>query len=373
MNAPFDKPVGPTPKAGMDQVSAYIGGKAKAQGFANPIKLSSNENMLGTSPKAIAAFEAASSRLHVYPDMAASALREALAKRYDLEPERLIFGCGSDELYSFICQTYLEPGDNVVQSQFAFSAYRIFAKTAQAEVKSAEHPNYVVDVDALLAQVDARTKVVFVANPDNPTGTWIPGAEVRRLYELLPKSVILVLDGAYDEFAAMDPDHDGGLSLARESTNLVITRTFSKIYGLASQRIGWGYFPQNMVDVIERMRPPFNTTVSAQEAALAALGDDDFVARSIALVETWRPWLAQQLGGLGLEVYPSRTNFVLVQFPQTPGRTAKEAEDHLAAEGIIVRGLANYGMPSCLRITIGLEEHNRAVVDSLARFLEPTG
>jgi histidinol-phosphate aminotransferase len=283
-----------------------------------------------------------------------------------------VFGCGSDEIFMLLAQVYLEPGDNIVQTEFGFLSYRIAARACQAEVRFAPQPNLTIDVDQLLAQVDARTKLVFIANPDNPTGAWLSGDEVRRLHAGLPSNVILVLDSAYVEFAT-DPSVEEPLDLARTTDNVIVTRTFSKIHGLAALRVGWGYAAPAIIDAIERIRLPFNASIPAIEAAVAALGDQDFVDRSVALVEQWRPWLAQQIGGLGFEVMPSQCNFVLIRFPRTPGRTAADAEAALAARGIIVRGLANYSMPDFVRITIGLEEHNRAVVDALTEFAERTG
>ena len=363
-----DAPARPKPKAGILEISPYVGGKSKAAGFENPLKLSSNENVLGASPLAQAAFAAAADKLQVYPDQHQTLLREAVAAKYGLEPERLLFGCGSDELFYLLSMVYLEPGDNIVQAQYGFSAYRLAARAAQAEVRYAPEPTLFVDVDEMLKLVDERTRIVFLGNPDNPTGTWIPGADVRRLHEGLPGDVILVLDHAYAEFAS-DPAYDDGIELARAAENVVVTRTFSKIYGLAALRVGWGYAPQAVVAAVDRIRPPFNVNVPAQEAARAALDDDAFVTRSLALIETWRPWLAQQLGGIGLEVTPSQANFLLVRFPTTPGKTAAEGEAFLASRGVIVRGLANYGLGDRLRITVGLEEHNRRVVDILAEFM----
>jgi len=363
-----DAPARPTPKPGILDISPYVGGKSKAAGFEHPLKLSSNENVLGCSPLATAAFHEASKLLNVYPDQYQAVLREAVATKFGLEPERLIFGCGSDELFYLLSMVYLQPGDNIVQAEFGFSAYRLAARACQAEVRYAPEPNLVVDVDQMLAQVDERTRIVFLGNPDNPTGTWIGGDAVRRLHEGLRPDVILVLDHAYTEFATA-ADYDDGIELARTSQNVVVTRTFSKIHGLAGLRVGWGYAPQAIVAAVDRIRPPFNVNVPAQAAAVAALGDDEFVARSVALIETWRPWLVQQLGGIGLEVAPSQANFILVRFPKTAGKTAAEAEAFLAERGVIVRGLANYGLGDRLRITIGLEEHNRRVVDILADFM----
>jgi len=358
----------PVPKPGIVEIEAYKPGKAKAEGVENPIKLSANENILGSSPRAQEAFAGAIGKLALYPDPRTTIVREAIAATYDLEPERLLFGCGSDEVFQLLCQTFLEPGDNMVQPAHGFAAWAIGARACGAEIRNAPEKDLYVDVDAILEQVDERTRLVIVANPANPTGTWIPFSEIRRLHEALPPSVLLVLDGAYAEFqtgAATTEDFD----LARHERNVVVTRTFSKIYGLAALRVGWGYLPLEMTQAVDRLRLPFNVSIPAQLAAVAALGDDDFRQRSIDLVEIWRPWLTQQLGGLGLDVAPSAANFVLVGFPKTPGRTAVEAEAFLASRGYLVRAVGNYGLPDHLRITIGLEEHNRAVVELLADFM----
>jgi len=359
----------PLPKPGIMDIHAYVPGKAKAEGVENPIKLSANENILGSSPAAREAYAQAAFELHVYPDSRTTILRNAIAERYGLEPERLIFGCGSDEVFALLNQTFLEPGDNIVQGEFAFAAFAIGARACQAEVKIAAEPGFRIDVDEILKVVDERTRLIFLANPGNPTGTWIPFSEVRRLHEALPPSVVLVLDGAYSEFVT-DPAFDDGLEYARTSENIVVTHTFSKLHGLAALRVGWGYAPAAIAAAVDRIRLPFNTSIPAQRAAVAALADDDFQQRSIALVEQWRPWMEQQLGGLALDVVrPSAANFVLVGFPKVAGRTAVEAETYLASRGLLVRGVSNYGLPDHLRITIGLEEHNRAVIQALGDFL----
>jgi histidinol-phosphate aminotransferase len=359
----------PTPKPGILDIHAYVPGKAKAEGVENPIKLSANENILGSSPKAREAYASAADKMHMYPDSRASIIRTAIAERFRLEPERLIFGCGSDEIFQLLNQTFLEPGDNIVQGEYGFAAYAIGAYACQAEVRRAPEPGYQIDVDEVLKQVDERTRLVFIANPANPTGTWIPFSEIQRLHAALPPSVVLVLDGAYAEFVS-DPSFDDGMGLARTAENVVVTRTFSKLHGLAALRIGWAYGPAEIIAAMDRIRLPFNTSIPAQLAAVAALGDEDFQARSLELVEQWRPWLSQQLGGLGLEVVlPSAANFLLVGFPKTPGKTAAEAEAFLTARGLLVRIVAGYGLPDHLRITIGLEEHNRAVIEALAEFM----
>jgi histidinol-phosphate aminotransferase len=358
----------PTPKPGILDIAQYVGGKSKIDGVDHPVKLSSNENVLGSSDAAKAAYAEAASRLQIYPDGKAMALREAISARYGLEPDRLVFGCGSDEIFAMLNQVFLEPGDNIVQGEHGFAAYAIGARACQAEVRFAKETRYTIDVDEVLKLVDERTRIVFIANPANPTGTWISGEEVRRLHAGLPPSVVLVLDGAYAEFAT-DPAYEDGIALARESENVVVTRTFSKIHGLAALRVGWAYAPPHIADALERIRPPFNVGIPAIEAAVAALGDEDFQRRSIELVERWRPYLVQQLGGIGLEPAPSAANFVLVGFPKTPGKTAAEAEAFLAGKGLIVRAVKTYNLPDHLRITVGLEENNRAVVDALTEFM----
>ena len=367
MTAPAHIPR-PQAKAGILDITPYKPGKSTAPGIAHPIKLSANENILGSSEAARAAYVEAAGNLALYPDSRGQILREAVADRYGLEPNRLILGCGTDEIFSLLNQTLLAPGDNIVQGQYGFNAYGIGARANQAEVRFAPETHHRIDVDALVAAVDERTRLVFIANPANPTGTFISGAEVARLRDGLPPEVLLVLDGAYAEFNS-DPTFDDGLGLAREADNIVVTHTFSKLHGLASLRVGWAYAPAQIADAVDRIRLPFNTSIAAQLAAVAALADTEFQQRSLAHVEQWRPWLTQQLGGLGLEVTPSAANFVLFGFPNRPGKTAAEAEAFLAGRGLILRGVANYGLPDHLRLTIGLEEHNRAVIAALADFL----
>lgn len=359
----------PLPKPGILTISPYVPGKATAEGVREPVKLSANENVLGPSPKAREAYVAAAGELNLYPDGRGNLLRGAITEHHRLEPERLILGCGSDEIFQLLNQAFLEPGDNIVQGEYGFAAYAIGAYACQAEVKRAPEPDYRIDVDEILNCVDERTRLVFIANPANPTGTWLPLAEVERLHRALPPSVVLVLDAAYGEFA-LDPAYQDGLQLARRAANVVVTHTFSKLHGLAALRVGWAYAPAEIAQAVDRIRLPFNTSIPAQRAAIAALGDEEFQRRSVALVEQWRPWLSQQLGGLGLEpVTPSAANFLLVGFPKTPGRTAPEAEAFLARKGLIVRNVTGYGLPDHLRITIGLEAHNRALVEALAEFM----
>ena len=358
----------PEPKPGILGITPYKPGKSQVEGVANPVKLSSNENILGFSEHARAAYAAAVERMNLYPDGRAEALRHAVADYFHLEPERLVFGDGTDEVLHLLNQVFLEPGDNIVMGQYGFGAYSIGARACQAEVRMAAEPHHRLTTDAVLKEVDDRTRLVFITQPANPTGTFMTREELSELHAGLPGDVVLVIDGAYAEFAD-DPRFDDGLELARTAENVVVTRTFSKIYGLASLRVGWGYCPLHIADAVDRIRPPFNTSIAAQDAAIAALHDEDFKLRSQAHISRWRPYLEQQLGGLGLEIVPSQANFVLVGFPATPGKTAAEAEAFLARRGLIVRGVANYGLPDHLRITIGLEEHNRALVDALSEFL----
>ena len=360
----------PTPRPTILEISPYVPGRSSVEGVANPVKLSANENILGCSPAARTAFLEAAADLSVYPDGRGAGLRSALARRYKLEESRIILGAGSDEIFALISQVFLGAGDNIVQGEYGFGAYAIAARANEAEVRFAAEPNYRIDVDAVLEQVDDRTRIVWIANPANPTGTFVSDAEIRRLHAALRANVVLVLDGAYAEFVD-DPTFSDGIDLARGEANVVVTRTFSKLHGLAALRIGWAYAPEAISDAVNRIRPPFNTSIAGQSAAIAALADDEFQAKALAHVQQWRPWLTQQLGGLGVDVVPSAANFLLVGFSTREGGTAREAEDFLAKRGLIVRGVAGYGLPNHLRITLGLEAHNRALVDALTDFLEP--
>lgn len=354
---------GPIAKETIAEIEPYRSGKAKAAGFARAIKLSANENALGCSPVAIEAYRAASESLHLYPDPLANALREALASKHGLEPSRIIFCTGSDEIFSMVAQAYLSPGDNMVQPQFAFAAWAIAGRAAGADVKAAPEKDYTIDVDALLAAVDARTKVVFIANPASPSGTIVQFSEIKRLHAGLPAHVVLVLDGAYAEFAEARGDFSSGFELARNATNVIVTRTFSKLYGLAALRIGWGYAPDAMAQTLNRIRLPFNASTAAQAAALAALGDQAFAQRSLAHVERGRARLSALLSEMGLEPIPAAANFVTVRV--SAPWAAQDIERGLAERGILVRGLENYGLGDCLRITIGTEPEMQSLETAL--------
>jgi histidinol-phosphate aminotransferase len=356
----------PQPKPGILDIAPYVGGKSKIDGVAEPMKLSSNENALGAGEKARAAYQAAVGNIHIYPDGRAAKLRDAVADHHGLEPERLIFGNGSDEVFALLNQTYLTPGDNIVTGQYGFLAYRISALANQAQVKLAPEPGFKAEVDALLEQVDDRTRIVYISSPSNPTGSYNTAEETRRLHAALPPHVLLVIDEAYAEFVAA-PDWETSFGLAREAANVVVTRTFSKIHGLGGLRIGFGYAPLSVAEAVDRIRLPFNVSVPGLEAAVAALGDDAHQKASRDLVEAWRPRLTQAIKGFGFEVFPSAGNFVLVRFPDAR-RTAAAANDYLHTKGIIVRPVGGYGLHDCLRITVGTEDQNRAVLDALSEF-----
>ena len=357
------------PRDGILDIRPYKPGAADAPGIENPIKLSSNENALGCSDKAAEAFRSTSSELHIYPDGGATRLREAIAREEGLEAEKIVCGCGSDELLQLLGRAYLNPGDKVVQSQYGFLVYRLVAMQSGCDIVSAPETGYRTDVDALIAAAGDDAKIVFLANPNNPTGTYISDAEVRRLREALPDSTLLVVDAAYAEFVS-EADYSAGLELARECDNVIVTRTFSKIHGLAGVRLGWAYGDQSIIDCLNRVRGPFNVNLPAIEAGTAAIRDRDFMKRSAEHNDTWVNWLRQQIGGLGLEVTPSVCNFVLVHFPAEGEKTAAAADAYLTSKGLIVRPVQPYGLPNSLRITVGKEDENRAVVEALEAFMK---
>ncbi|HEX2136015.1 MAG TPA: histidinol-phosphate transaminase [Microvirga sp.] len=362
------QPTRPEPRPGVMQIEPYVPGKSGAAGIAKVYKLSSNETPLGPSPKALAAVRA-EDRLELYPDGASTKLREAIAGKYGLDPNRIVCGSGSDELLNLLCHAYVGPGDEGVFTAHGFLVYRIAILAAGGAPVVAEERNYTADVDAILAKVTPRTKIVFLANPNNPTGTYLPFDEVKRLHAGLPPRVLLVLDAAYAEYVRRN-DYASGLELVATAENVVMTRTFSKIYGLAGLRLGWMLGPAHVVDAVNRIRGPFNVNGPATAAGIAALEDEAHVARSVAHNEHWLAWLTREIEALGVAVTPSVGNFILVHFPSDPGRTAKDADAFLTARGLILRRVDAYGLPGALRLTVGDEEANRLVVEALRDFLK---
>lgn len=360
----------PQPKEWILGISAYVPGKAAAADGRPLIKLSANENPLGTSKSAHAAAAAATADLATYPDPGAAKLREAIGAKFGLDPAQIIYGTGSDELLHIAASAYAGPGDEVLYVRFGFSVYDIAARRVGATPVIAPDKDYATDVDALLAAVTERTRVVFLANPNNPTGTMTSAAEIARLHAGLRSDILLVLDQAYAEYLEPEED-DHGLDLARTASNVLITRTFSKIHGLAAERIGWGYATPEVIDVLHRIRAPFNVTTTGQAAAIAAVNDEEWVAASRAHNRQWREWLAGEVAAMsnhGLRVVPSKANFLLVLFE---GRlTAESALNGLMAAGYATRWLPGQGLPHALRITIGTEAQTRDVARILRTMAE---
>ncbi len=359
----------PDPRPGVMEIAAYVPGKSVVEGAARVYKLSSNENPLGPSPAAIEAVRQAAAHLELYPDGSATKLREAIADVHGLNPANILCSNGSDELLGLIAQTYLTAGDEGIFTEHGFLVYKIQTLAAGGKPVAVKEKQERADVDAILAAVSRRTRLVFIANPNNPTGTYLPFEEVRRLHEGLPPNVILVLDAAYAEYVRRN-DYESGIELVSSSQNVVMTRTFSKIYGLAGIRIGWIYAPSSIIDALNRVRGPFNVNAAAIEAGAAAVRDRGHVERAILHNEQWLPWLAGELTGIGLRVTPSAGNFLLIHFPDDGGHSAEAADDYLSSRGFILRRVAAYGFPNALRLTVGTEEANRGVVAALADFFE---
>ena len=353
------------PQPGIIDIALYVGGKSHVAGHNDVLKLSSNENPFGPSPKARAAYVAAAGELHRYPSTDHAALRAAIAGVHGLDADRVICGVGSDEVIHFLCQAYAGPGDEVLYTEHGFLMYKISALAAGATPVQVPERERVVDVDALLAACTPRTKLVFIANPANPTGTMIGAADVARLAEGLPPQAILVLDGAYAEFAE---GFDGGLALVEARDNVVMTRTFSKIYGLGGLRVGWGYGPRAIIDVLNRIRGPFNLSNAALATAEAAVRDQDYTSFCRDENARLRVWLAEQLAALGIPSDVSMANFVLARFADAAEAAA--CDDFLQSRGVIVRRVASYGLPHCLRITVGDEAGCHRVIEGIAAFRE---
>lgn len=361
MSAPIAKP-------GVMSIKPYVGGESELDGQEEIIKLSSNEGAFGPSPLAQEAYTKTASELHRYPDGGSTELRRTIGEIHRLNPAQIVCGSGSDELISLLCNSYTSEGDEVLFSQYGFLMYPISAKAAGATPVAAPELNLTADVDALLQAVTERTRILFLANPNNPTGTYLPASEVARLRAGLRDDILLVIDAAYAEYVTKD-DYTAGIDLVDAGDNVVMTRTFSKIHGLGGVRLGWAYGPESVIDVLNRARGPFNVNAAALSAGVAAIRDQEFTRHcrdeNIRILN----WTYEQLCALGLDVTTSVGNFLLVCFADTTDRSAAAADAFLKANGILVRSVASYGLPECLRITIGTEQEMQRVVDVMNRFM----
>lgn len=358
----------PQPNAGILDIAAYVPGGSTVAPGVKLHKLSSNESSLGPSPEAKAAYLEASRHLEEYPDGSARVLREAIGAVHGLNPANIVCGTGSDELLELLAKSYLGQGDEAIFTEHGFLVYRIATLAAGATPVVAPETDHRADVDAILERVTDRTKLVFLANPNNPTGTYLPMEEVRRLHAGLPSRVLLVLDAAYAEYVRRN-DYEAGIELVSQSSNVVMTRTFSKLHGLAALRIGWCYAPAHIIDVLNRVRGPFNVNAAAIAAGAAAIADRAFVDKVVAHNDEWLSWTAEALRALGLKVTPSVANFLLVHFPDEDGKRAGDADKFLLSKGFVLRAVGSYGLPNALRMSIGTEEANRGVVATLKEFL----
>jgi histidinol-phosphate aminotransferase len=358
----------PKPRPGVLDIDAYVPGKSSAPGVAKVFKLSSNETPLGPSPRAVVAYKEAGAHLEEYPDGSASDLREAIGRAFGLDPDRIVCGAGSDDLLNLLARAYLADGDEAIHTTHGFLVYPIATRGTGATAVVAPETAYTASVDAILACVTKKTKVVFLANPNNPTGTYVTFDEVKRLHRNLPPQVLLVLDAAYAEYVQRN-DYESGIELVATSENVVMTRTFSKIHGLAALRLGWMFGPAHVVGAVNRVRGPFNVNAPAIAAGIAAIEDAEHQERARVHNGHWLPWLTAEIEKLGLKVTPSVANFVLIHFPEAKGRSAKDADAFLTARGLILRQVGAYKLPNALRMSVGSEEANRLAVASLKDFL----
>ena len=356
------------PRPSILSVEPYVGGESKVPGVNRIVKLSSNEGPFGPPPAAIAAIAEAGREAHRYPDGGATALREAIGRHHGLDPARIVTGNGSDELLALIILADGGEGTELVMSAHGFLMYELTGRWAGCQIIKVPEKDLLADVDGLIAACGPRTRLVILANPNNPTGALLPQAEVNRLRAGLREDILLVLDSAYAEYVE-DPGYDPGQALVDAGSNTVMTRTFSKVWGLGGIRLGWAYGPAAIIDVMNRVRGPFNVSAPAMAAGIAALSEPDWVAKSVAHNSAWRARLTEGLEALGLRVHPSHGNFLLVDFGGADA--AKAADAHLRSRGLIVRGVAVYGLPTCLRITVGTAEECQMVLDALADAQSP--
>ena len=357
-----------TPRPGIMGISPYVGGRSSVDGQQNVIRLASNESAFGPSPRAVEAYEALGPALHRYPDGGADDLREALGALHGIDPARIVCGAGSDEILQLLAKSYAGPEDEVLYSKHGFLVYELAARAAGATPVAAPETDCRSDVDALLDHVTDKTRILFLANPNNPTGSYLSQCELRKLWGGLPENILLVIDAAYAEYVTV-ADYEAGAELVGRARNVVMTRTFSKIYGLAALRLGWCYASEEVIDVMNRVRGPFNVTGPALAAGLAAVKDQDHVAESRRHNEKWLARLAAEMPTIGIEMLPSVCNFVLLRFAEDSGHDAKAADAFLTKRGILARNVDNYHLPDCLRIGIGRDEEMDALLSALKDFM----
>jgi histidinol-phosphate aminotransferase len=361
---------GPRPRPEVLQIAAYVAGEAKLPGVNRIVKLSSNEGAFGPPPAAVAAYGTVAAEIHRYPDGGSNELRRAIGARWGLDPAKIVCGTGSDELIGHLCHIYGGPGTEIIMSMHGFTMYQISGTYAGSRVLKAPERNLTTDVDAILAAVSPATRIVFVANPNNPTGSLLPESEMQRLRRGLPPEVLLAIDAAYAEYVT-EPGYDAGAKLVDAGDNTVMLRTFSKVFGLGGMRVGWCYGPDGVVDALNRVRGVFNVNLAAQAAAVAALAEPGWVERCVAHNNEWRAKLSAALEASGVKVWPSQGNFILADF--ATGARATAADAFLKTRGIIVRAMGAYDLPHCLRVTVGTAEECTLVADTLAAFMATQG
>ena len=357
-----------SPKPALSSVDYYMVGISRLPGWDEPVKLSSNESVLGMSPAAVEAAQRAVADGHLYPEVDTEALAEALAERYRLDPGRMAFGPGSDEVLQRVVNTFAGPGQELVHSKNAYMQFPIYARVAGATPVAADDDDFRYAVDSILSRVSDATRIVLLANPDNPSGSYLSGSEMRQLHAALPEDVLLIIDAAYEEFADQ-PDYESGTALVHEFDNVIVTRSFSKVYGMAGLRLGWGYGPAAAIDVLVKIGPSFPVNTAAYAAGIAAVRDTAHVDRVLAHNRKWIAGMTRAFTEVGLKVYPSQTNFVLVEFPSTPGKTAAEANLHLNRNGIIPRQFAVEDFDNKLRFTVGDEAGMERTISVLRDFM----
>ena len=367
-NKAYKNMTGPQPRRGIAKITPYVAGKSSLPEIANPVRLASNESAFGPSPNAIAAYRAVETQLHRYPDAHQAELKRAIAEVHGLEEDRIVCGNGSDELIGLLTRAYVGRGDELLISENHFVMCPIYGMVQGAKIVMAPEKNFCIDVDAILDRVTPKTRMVSIANPNNPTGTYIPREDVDRLSASLPPDVLLVLDCAYAEYVTV-PEYDPGVELVRNSANVVMTRTFSKMYGLAGLRIGWAYGPTAVIEIIQRIRSPFNTTSAGMAAAAAAVQDTAYIERIREHNARWLARISDELSELGLSVVPSVANFYLIDFRACPAGSARGAVAYLEQRGIIPRPVSTGAQEHVLRITVGLDEENEAVLAALRNYL----